>query len=181
MRPFWVVLAVVYSLPAGAQSRPDPRATSIHPFTGQRGATFIATVRGSGLAGASAASIGKAPFAVTVEGVEVEPAGEGRGRNATDLVKLRVDVRPDAQPGRYPIRLITRNGVSNALPLHIVEFPVLAEPAGVHETGESAVVASQLPAVYAGRIARRGEADYYRFHAEAGQLVTFEVISGFPQ
>src|SRR5438046_7082173 len=181
MRVFWPVLVITVSLAANAQPRTDPRASSIHPFTGQRGSTFVATVRGSGLAGASTASIGSAPFTITVEGQEVEAPGEGRNRSTTDLVKLRVEVRQDAQPGRYPIRLITRNGISNALPLHIVEFPVLSEPAGVHETQESAVAIAQLPAVYAGRVSRRGEADYYRFHAEAGQLLSFEVISGFPQ
>jgi hypothetical protein len=51
----------------------------------------------------------------------------------------------------------------------------------VHENQESAVAISQLPAVYAGRITRRGEVDYYSFHADAGQFLTFEVISGFPQ
>ena len=181
MRVFWPVLAMVVSLPASGQPRIDPHVSSIHPFTGQRGATFIATVRGSGLAGASTASIGNAPFTVTVEGLEVEAPGEGRNARTTDLVKLRVQVRPDAQPGWYPIRLVARNGISNALPLHIVEFPVLPEPAGVHETQESAVAIPQLPAVYAGRVGRRGEADYYSFHADAGQLLTFEVISGFPQ
>src|SRR5947208_1602313 len=183
MRPLWVVLAVVLSLPAGAQPREDPRAISIHPFTGQRGVTFTAVVRGSGLGGASAVSIGKAPFTVAVESTEVEPPAEssGRKKGGMDLVKLRVEVPQDAKPGRYPIRLITRNGISNALPLHIVDSPVLPEPAGVHETQESAVAIAQLPAVYAGRISRRGEADYYRFHAQAGQLLSFEVISGFPQ
>jgi hypothetical protein len=181
MRVLWPVLAIVVSLPASAQPRTDPHATSIHPFTGQRGSTFLATVRGSGLAGASTASIGNAPFTVTVEGQEVEAPGEGRNARATDLVKLRVAVRQDALPGRYPIRLVTRNGISNALPLHIVDFPVLSEPAGGHETQESAVAISHLPAVYAGRLARRGEADYYGFHAAAGQFLTFEVVSGFPQ
>jgi hypothetical protein len=182
MRVLWPVLAIVVSLSAGAQPRPDPRAISIHPFTGQRGGTFIATVRGSGLAGATAASIGKAPFTVTVDGVETE-AGESSGRNRSrmDLVKLRVDVQPDAKPGRYPIRLITRNGISNALPLHIVDVPVLPEPAGAHETQESAVAIASVPTVYAGRLTRRGETDYYRFHADAGQTLTFEAVSGLPQ
>src|SRR5712691_5205517 len=142
MRVPWPVFAILVSVPAGAQPRTDPHATSIHPFSGQRGAIFMATVRGSGLAGASAASIGNAPFTVAVESQETEAPGEGRseGRNrsAADLVHLRVKVRQDARPGRYPIRLITRNGISNALPLHIVEFPVLPEPAGAHETQESA-------------------------------------------
>lgn len=179
MHPLRVVIAALFCLAAGAQPREDPRLVSIHPFTGQRGATFIATVRGSGLAAASGVSIGKAPFTVAVEGMEVESPGRAKGQ--IDLVKLRVQVSQDAQPGRYPIRLITRNGVSSALPLHIVDFPVLAEPVGEHETQESAVAISKLPAVYAGRLDRRGEADYYSFHAEAGQLLTFEVISGFPQ
>src|SRR6185295_18516841 len=102
MRPLWVVLivAVMLSLPAGAQPREDPRAISIHPFTGQRGTTFTAMLRGNGLAGASAASIGNAPFTVAVEGTEPEPPGESSGRRSrADLVKLRVEVRQDAKPG----------------------------------------------------------------------------------
>ena len=35
--------------------------------------------------------------------------------------------------------------------------------------------------MFAGRLSRRGEADYYTFRAEAGQTLTFEVISGLPQ
>ena len=183
MRALWAVIGVVLSLPAGAQPRVEPRAISIHPFTGQRGTTFIATVRGSGLSGASAASIGKAPFAIAVEGTEAEPPDDsaGRSKGRVDLVRLRVEVPPDAKPGRYPIRLITSNGISNALPLHIVDVPVLPEPSGGHETRESAVAITRLPAAYAGRLARRGETDYYSFHAQAGQVLTFEVISGFPQ
>ena len=183
MRPVWVLIALVFALPAAAQRRDDPQAISIHPFTGQRGSNFIATVRGSSLAGASAASIGEAPFTVAVEGIEPESPDESSGRNRRrmDLVKLRVNVFQDAKPGRYPIRLITRYGVTNALPLHIVDVPVAAEPEGAHETQESAVEISKLPAAWTGRLARKGEVDYYSFHAEAGQILTFEVISGFPQ
>lgn len=183
MRALWAVVGVVFSLSAGAQPRPEPQAISIHPFTGQRGTTFEATVRGNGLAAASAAITAKAPFTIAVEGIETEAASESSNpkRSRMDLVKVRIQVSPDAKPGRYPIRLITPNGISNALPLHIVDLPVLPEPAGEHETQDSAVVISKLPVTYAGRLARRGEADYYSFHAEAGQVLTFEVISGFPQ
>src|SRR5437660_3084086 len=144
MRAPWPVLAIIASAAAGAQPRVEPRATSIHPFTGQRGATVSATVRGSGLAGARSASIGKAPFTVTVESVETEAPPEG-SKSAADLIHLRIAVSQDAQPGRYPIRLVTRNGVSNALPLHIVDFPVLPEPAGAHERQQSAVAIAQVP------------------------------------
>lgn len=178
MRALWAAVTFVLSLPAA-----DPRLNSIHPFTGQRGTTFVATVRGSGLSGATAASVGSAPFTVAIEGEESEPQPDTGGRNKTriELVKLRVEVAADAKPGRYPIRLITRGGISNALPLKIVDLPVLPEPEGVHETKASAVAVAGLPALYAGRLARRGESDYYSFHAQAGQTLTFEVISGFPQ
>src|SRR5581483_6952409 len=181
MRALPLVLGALACLPAGAQQRGDPKAVSIHPFTGQRGTVFTATVRGTGLAGASVVTTGNAPFTITVEGTETEPPRDAVQKGPADLVKLQVRVAQDAKLGRYPIRLITRNGVSNALPLHIVELPVLPEPAGAHETRDSAVAVSKVPVVYAGRLARRGEADYYSVHAEAGQTLTFEVISGLPQ
>ena len=182
MRALGATAGIVLSVCTFAQSRSDPRAISIHPFTGRRGTTFVATVRGSGLGGARAASLGDAPFTISVEGIEAEaPEASGRSRGKMDLVKLRVAVKPDAKPGRYPIRLITRNGISNALPLHIVDLPVLAEPAGEHASQDSAVTIATLPIAYSGRLAHRGETDYYSFHADAGQQMTFEVISGFPQ
>ena len=182
MRPLWVAFGLALSISAGGQPREDPRAISVHPFLGQRGATFSATLRGTGLAGASAASLEKAPFTFVVEGVEPEPPVDSAGRKArVDLVKLRVDVRTDAKPGRYPFRLITRNGISNALSIEVVDGPVLPEPPGMHETRQSAIPISSLPATWSGRLARRGETDYYSFHADAGQIVTFQVTSGFPQ
>ena len=183
MRFLGLALVIVVSMRAAQPPRPDPRAVSIHPFTGQPGSTFFATVRGVGLHGAAAVSLGSAPFSVAIEGIESEPPSDipARNKTAMDLVKLRVQVPAGAKPGSYPIRLITRNGITNALPLRIVEFPVTPEPAGSHESPDSAIAVSGLPTVYAGRLSRRGETDYYAFPAEAGQTLTFEVISGFPQ
>src|SRR3954453_2265443 len=111
MRPLWAVFGLALSISAGAQPREDPRAISIHPFLGQRGAIFSATLRGNGLPGGRPASLQNAPFTVAVEGVEPEPPTEAAGRKTrVDLVKLRVEVRADAKPGRYPFRLITPNG-----------------------------------------------------------------------
>jgi hypothetical protein len=135
------------------------------------------------LAGANSANLGDAPFAVSVEGIETEPpeAASGRNRTRMDLVRLRVRIRPDAKPGRYPIRLVGRNGLSNALSLKVVEHPVLSEPEGPHDARETAIAVSNMPAVYAGRLAKRGETDYYAFHTDAGQTLTFQLTSGFPQ
>jgi hypothetical protein len=96
-------------------------------------------------------------------------------------VRLRVQAAPELKPGRYPMRLITPNGVSNALPLHVIDRPVTMEPDGSHESPETAIAVSRLPVVYTGRLSARGETDYYSITAKAGQTVTMEVISGLPQ
>jgi hypothetical protein len=155
----------------------------MHPFTGQRGTTFTATIRGSGLAGATAAVVKDAPFTIAVENVAPEPPGQtpSRSRTPMDLVRLRVEIAADAKPGKYPIRLITPGGVSNALPIYVVDVPVSPEPDGPHDTQESAVAVSAVPHVFTGRLAQRGEADFYIFRAEAGETLMFEAISGLPQ
>ena len=185
MRMRALVLALVSLLCATAaeQSRVDPTIRSLYPFSGQRGTEFTTTIRGAGLAGTTAVIAENAPFHIVVQNFATEPPPEGApsGRPSTELVTLRVQVRDDAAPGRYPMRLITRAGVTNALPIHIVDLPVAAEPDGSHDARQSAIAASKAPAVYAGRLSRRGESDLYSFAAEAGQTLTFEVISGLPQ
>src|SRR5262245_8103391 len=156
MHVFWASLAL--SSLAIAQSRVDPRILSIYPFTGQRGSTVEAKVRGNALMGASGVAIGNAPFKITVEGVEPEPAepsNNNRKAAAVELVKLRIEISPDAKPGRYPIRLITRNGVSNTIPIHVSDYAQNLEPEGPHETGDTAVPVSAVPAAFSGKITRR--------------------------
>ncbi|HUQ90808.1 MAG TPA: hypothetical protein VM120_03935 [Bryobacteraceae bacterium] len=191
MRVLWSMLALVsYSRGiAAAPKAPDPRVEpvvlSIHPFTGQRGATFSATVRGTGLKGAKAAFVtAGAPVTITTESVEPEPAAEpkgGKSKAPIDLVRLRIEIAADSKAGRYPFRLVTPYGVSNALPLHVTDLPIAAEPAGTHDSPESAIAVSAVPTIFNGRISQRGETDYYSFQAKAGQTLTFQVISGLPQ
>ena len=182
MRGWWLLLGIVVA-PLAAQKPPvvrEPSALSVHPFSGQRGATFSATVRGSALRETTAVFLEDAPLAIVIEGTEAEPPGEATGRNRTpiDLVRLRIQVAADARPGRYPFRLITPQGVSNALVLGVTEHPVHAEPEGLHDTPETAVALGATPAVFTGRLLVRGETDYYAIDAKAGETMTFEVISG---
>jgi hypothetical protein len=171
------VRAVAAVKPAEAPG--DPKITSIYPFTAQRGDTFVSTIRGNGLLGATAVFAGNTPLTATIEASEAEtPDRSGKGRS--DLVRLRIQIEQDARPGRYPLRLVTPHGISNSVMLHIVEFPVAAEPAGPHETPDTAIQVKQLPVVFNGRISKRGESDYYSLDVRAGQTLTFEAISGLP-
>ena len=125
----------------------DPKMTSIYPFSGARGNTFTATVRGSGLAGTTAAILEDAPLKVVLENVASEPPPENAGRNrgSTDLVTLRIDIADDAKPGLYPIRLVTRHGLTTALSVHVVDLRVVAEPAGAAADAPATLRADAQP------------------------------------
>ncbi len=157
----------------------EPRAVSLHPFAGQRGTTFPATLRGSNLKAAKSVVVEPAGLRVTVESAESEKASD-QVKPGMDLVHLRLESEATAPPGRYTLRLVTPEGVSNALPFHLTDTPVLAEPAGVHDAPETAIAVTSAPALYSGRIARRGESDLYAFDVRAGQTMTFQVTSGLP-
>jgi hypothetical protein len=86
-------------------------------------------------------------------------------------------VTSDARPGGYPFRLVTAQGITNPLALHVSEHPVQLEPDGSHESPETATAVTSSPAVIAGRLARRGETDYYALQAEAGETFTLEAMS----
>jgi hypothetical protein len=174
--------AATAALPLAAAPAPEPKLLSMLPFCGQRGAPFTATLRGTGLAGATAVFLPGDGLKVTIQAIEREPDAEGGGRNRTaaDLVRLRVEAPATLEPGRYPIRLVTPGGVSNALPLIITAEPVSLEPEGIHESVENAIPMASFPAVFAGRLLRRGEFDLYAFEAQAGETLTFTAVSGLP-
>ncbi len=167
-----------------ADAPDEPKLSSIYPFTGQRGTTFTAVVRGTGLRNATSVFVNNAPLQVTIEAAETEAPEEAspsaKPKTRVDLIRLRIRIEGAAKLGSHNIRLVTPHGISNALPISVYEQPVTNEPAAAHETPETAVAIDKLPAAMNGRISRRGETDYYSFHASAGETVTFEVISGLP-
>ncbi|MBL8222950.1 MAG: hypothetical protein JNL62_27170, partial [Bryobacterales bacterium] len=166
---YWALFLTAATL-AGAP--PDPRLISIYPTTGQAGSTFSASIRGSAIANCTGVHAPGAPFTFAVEGV-------GKDKS-TDVVKLRITAKSAAKPGPYAVRLITANGISNALTLHLTDHTVVEEPTGTHETPETAIAISSLPVVFNGMIAQRGESDYYSFHANAGDTISFTAGSGLP-
>jgi hypothetical protein len=181
MTPFRIA-SLLLAIGGASAPRVDPRAVSVHPFVGQRGTTFTAVVRGNGLRGATSVFLQDTSLAIAIEATEAEPPAESGGRDKTpfDRVRLRVEVASDARTGRYPFRIVTPQGISNALVLDVSEHPVVVEPDGSHDDPETAIAVAGIPAVFAGRIARRGETDYYALEAKAGDTVTFEAISGLP-
>ena len=170
--------------PEARKARVDPIVVSVHPFVGRRGTTFVTTVRGNGLQGTTSIFAPNAPLTATIVGIDPEPLAQpeppaetrGKRKAPFDLVRLRVAVARDARPGRYPLRLVTAQGTTNPVPLYVTEYPVIREPDGSHETADTAITVTTPPAVFTGRLARRGETDYYAVEAKAGEVLTFEAV-----
>ena len=157
-----------------AEPLKEPRVSSAHPFAGQRGSAFTVTLRGESIRDASAVYLDGQALQAKVERFEVEPPNEAvtRNKRAFDLVIVRIESRADAPAGSHALRLVTPRGLSNAVSILLTDAPVVAEdPAALEKDGARYMH---------GRIAQRGEVDQFPFTVEAGEVVTFETVSGLP-
>lgn len=104
-------------------------------------------------------------------------------RSQTELVFAEVTVAPDAKPGRREIRVITKRGVSNALPFYVGQVPEVARKpmktmklpvlgkehlAQRNRPPEEEELRVTVPCSMNGQIAA-GEVNRYRFQASKGQ------------
>lgn len=100
-----------------------------------------------------------------------------------ELVFAEVTVTPDAKPGRREIRVVTKTGVSNALPFFVGQVPEVARKP--MKTGQLPILGKEyqaqrkrpkeeeelrvtLPCTMNGQVAA-GEVNRYRFQASKGQ------------
>jgi hypothetical protein len=96
-------------------------------------------------------------------------------KSTLNRITLEIAIAPSVEPGIYRFRLKTPMGTTNSLPFVVTPFPETAER-GMNQSLETAQQIS-LPATITGNIGRRGEADYYRFKAQAGQQIVFEPVA----
>ncbi|MBM3796464.1 MAG: hypothetical protein FJW31_20920 [Acidobacteria bacterium] len=151
-------------LAAPPKAPADPRITSVHPLAVPAAVSTVVTVRGQGLAGARAmwCSVGSAT--ARIEGAV---ATDG---DAAEHVRVAI-VAPAGFTGVLRLRLIASRGVSNDLPLHVVDAPVLDEP-------ETVAIARGAPLAIAGRLVAKGEVDTVWLEAQRDDLLTFTAVSG---
>ena len=97
-------------------------------------------------------------------------------KNGTEPGKLRVTVElpADCPPGLHTFRVATRHGVSNFRPFVVDELAATPE-ADTNHSKETAQAIS-VPAVVTGRTDAE-TSDYFRFKANPGQTLTFEVLA----
>src|SRR5262245_17952824 len=163
----------------------QPSLESASVTGAQRGTTVTMEVNGLNLGGVSevlfnkpgftgkvlafAERLREKPKAIPLTTVIVDKATLNR-------VTLEITVAPSVEPGIYRFRLKTAMGTTNTLPFAVTPFPETAER-GMNQSFETAQQVS-LPATITGNISRRGEIDYYRFKAQAGQQIVFETMTG---
>jgi hypothetical protein len=157
----------------------EPRVFSVYPLGDRPGAVYEAVVLGVTLRETQAIWFESDLVHARVDRAERDSDSDPKASTPTDRVKIRVSIDAHAKPGSYPFRVVTARGVSNAISLRITKEPAMIEHDSGNSDPERAPRLSGFPVVVNGRVAQRGEVDYYCFDARPGEEFSFEAISGF--
>ncbi len=142
-----------------------PVLKSAFPLGMQRGTTLDLTLTGSNLAEPTGVWI-------SFSAKTTIPTDGNNGKDNGKLV-VRLEVPKDAPIGFHAIRLATRRGMSNLRLFCIDDLPQVLESATNHTPSTAQTV--PLPSVVVGK-ADAETSDYFKFHATAGQRLSFEIL-----
>lgn len=166
-----------------ADLRPEPALSSIFPMGGNPGTEFTAEVRGTALEGAYAVWFDSDVLSADIQHVEPvnkdakpgQPPSKRKYRAA-----LRLRIQDAAKAGLYWMRLLTPNGLTDAVRFRVNSDPVIDEIGSAHSDPESAQRLDRFQVVVNGRFSRKAEVDFYDFEVSAGERLRFEAYSGSP-
>lgn len=164
----------------------QPFVSAVTPPGAQRGTTVTFTIEGANLAGANEIIWSRPGIAAKIvfnaEQMREKPKlreGQTSALIIDKLVRNKLTVEaaiaPDAEPGIYNFRVKTPLGTTN-----LARFAVGALPETVEAEMNDTPAAAQeikLPTTVAGMIGKPGDVDCYRFKAEAGQTLVFDVVA----
>ncbi|MBM3459148.1 MAG: hypothetical protein FJX77_11525, partial [Armatimonadetes bacterium] len=150
--------------PSGGPTLSPAVLRSVTPAGVTRGGTATLTLDGANLAGATEAVFSDP----AIQGV----ISAGAGRNQ---VRVRARVGADTQPGIHRVYLHTPQGSTGAVTFAVSRWPERQEQEPNDTPGNGPT--HSLPATFTGRLDQVGDQDCFRFRAEAGQEVVFEVVA----
>jgi hypothetical protein len=163
----------VQSRPAAAQTS-FPMVTHTTPVAVQRGKTTEVVVAGQ----QNFLGVYKALFEGTGITAEVAPQPAPKAvppqKPLVRSVKLKLTVAPEAALGPREFRLASTLGVSSVGQLVVVDEPVVEEKSANNTPQQAEAIT--LPCVVAGRLEAVEDVDFFKFQAEAGQTLTFELF-----
>jgi hypothetical protein len=143
-----------------------PTITATSPGAVRPGGTVDVTVSGSNLAGATSLWTSFDSTAVLAPGVK------NNGKNASQVV-FRVTVPATAPVGIHGLRVVTPNGVSPLRLFVLDDLPTVAQTAN---TTAATAQSLKLPVAVEGTVGALSK-HYFQFDANAGQLLSFEVLA----
>ncbi|NOT62140.1 MAG: hypothetical protein HOP19_18155 [Acidobacteria bacterium] len=163
-----------------------PYFTTAAPSGGERGKKVTLTVEGFNLTGASEVLWSKAGIsAVIVTNVETahekprpstDPTKKYQGDNVTrNRVTLDVTIAPDAETGLYRFRLKTPLGTTNLGAFYVTALRETMEAEANNTLSDAQAV--MLPTTVVGEMNARGDRDHFKFSAQAGQQLIFEIVA----
>lgn len=167
--------------PQQTQAPRPPYIAYVYPAGGRRGTSVEVRVGGENIYGATAAVAGGKGITVEVIDSRDPNAGNELARKIRkarrtvmdEIVKLRITIAPDAEPGPRDLCLAAPAGLSNKRTFQIDQLPeILEDEAGEKRGGRTPI--PTLPSVVNGQILP-GDVDAFRFSAKKGQRLVAEV------
>ena len=88
---------------------------------------------------------------------------------------IETKITAEAQPGTYNYRVKTPMGTTNLGSLYVSSFAIHQE----HEMNDSVADAEalMLPLSVHGKLGKSGDNDHYKFKAEKGQTIVFQITA----
>ncbi len=170
--------------------RAEPEIVSVFPQGINKGTTFTLQVAGKGLKGVNAVWVSDSTLRtriadlITSETKKKEAMGDKKreevktAKACDSTVTLQVAVNTSATARSYAFRLVSSQGVSNSLPLNLVDEPVVAETGAAHQNEPDAQLIP-ISSVVNGKVSRDGEVDLYAIDVKKDQTLLCEIDSSF--
>ncbi len=157
---------------------PPPDLLDMHPHGGQQGRALRLVLEGYGLQGEMEVESTLPGSFARLGGASDEDRLQKQRRpndSNLDAAVFLVEIAADARPGLYPLRVVTEDGLSNALLFRVDTLPEIAEHDLRGRRGaDGAPRLGELPVVVNGTL-DGPERDRYRFQAAGGERVVLEV------
>ncbi|MEO6725383.1 MAG: PPC domain-containing protein [Blastocatellia bacterium] len=185
-RQFWLLLALMSGVAVASQAQvAQPYITTASPMGAKRGTTMTFTIDGYNLTNASEIIWSKPGITSRITlNSELVREPHTRSSPAALLIvdkstkhRLTIEavISPEALPGIYSFRIRTPLGTTNMGRIAVGSLPEIKDRE-MNDSAEDAQSIS-LPVTITGDLQKRGDADYFKFSAKAGQQIVFEVMA----
>jgi hypothetical protein len=164
-------IAVAAAKPA---PKPEPASlASLSPRGGRRGTTLRLVLDGKNLNGATAVVFSGSPAAGSIAAKLISDDETAKNANRA---RAEVTIPADVPAGVLRVAVHAPQGNTAELPFAVTAFPEVAESRP--NESQTAAQPVAVPATITGAIDRAGDGDVYRFDAQPGQQLAFEVVAG---